>query len=268
MDVGKTIGTAFISFIITNIDDIFVLVTFFSESSTEKSTITSLQIVIGQTIGYIILIAISLIGYGVAFAIPTEPIGFLGLLPICIGISQLIDLIYDKIYNKKEDEEEDVLFRSNKEKFKNIIKIFSITISNGADNISIYIPLFSQANSIQLGIYIVVFLFMLGIWCLIGYLFVKQKYILKILQKYVHYVLPFLFIGLGIYIIVNSECYTWSIDKINISTSSNTGLIIIPIITSILLIIFIILTLLFKYFQIRKKKKEEQNENDENNIIS
>jgi cadmium resistance protein CadD (predicted permease) len=143
---------------------------------------------------------------------PTEPIGFLGLVPICIGILKLIELILHR--NVEEVE----LLTNYKE------KIASIT----GDNISIYVPLFSQANGKEVAIYISIFLVLLGIWCLIGYLFVKQKY--------VHMVLPFLYFGLGIYIIVNSECYPWSIDKINNSTSSNIGSIIMPIITSILLI--------------------------------
>lgn len=243
MDVGKIIAAACSSFAITNIDDIFVLVTFFSESSTSNSTITPLQITIGQYLGFIVIVSISLIGYGASFIMPTEPIGFLGLVPICIGISKLIELILHRNVEEVES------LRDYKEKIKNVIKIASITVSNGGDNISIYVPLFSQANGKEVAIYISIFLVLLGIWCLMGYLFVKQKYVLKIMQKYVHMVLPFLYFGLGIYIIVNSECYPWSIDKINNSTSSNIGSIIMPIITSVLLILFIILIFWFRHSQ-------------------
>jgi hypothetical protein len=54
MQFGKSIGIACSSFAITNIDDIFVLVTFFSEASTSK-TMTPLRITLGQYIGFTVL---------------------------------------------------------------------------------------------------------------------------------------------------------------------------------------------------------------------
>ncbi|KAJ5674048.1 hypothetical protein N7462_009487 [Penicillium macrosclerotiorum] len=80
MQFGKSIGTARSSFAITNIDDMFALATFFAESSTNK-TMTPITITIGQYIGFTILIVISMIGYGVALVLPSEPIGFFWLTP-------------------------------------------------------------------------------------------------------------------------------------------------------------------------------------------
>jgi cadmium resistance protein CadD (predicted permease) len=82
MQFGKSIGTACSSFAITNIDDMFVLATFFAEASTSKAT-TPLKITIGQYIGFTVIIVISMIGFGVSLVLPSEPIGFLGYCQCC-----------------------------------------------------------------------------------------------------------------------------------------------------------------------------------------
>jgi cadmium resistance protein CadD (predicted permease) len=83
--VQKIGGIACNSFTITNIDDMFVLVTFFSKASTSK-TVTPLRISLGQYIGFTVIIIISIVSFGASIALPSEPIGFLGLLPMLMGV--------------------------------------------------------------------------------------------------------------------------------------------------------------------------------------
>ena len=84
MQFGKSVGIACSSFAITNIDDMFVLVTFFAEASTNTS-LTPLKITLGQYIRFTVIVVLSMIGFGVSLVPPSEPIGFLGLLPIVLG---------------------------------------------------------------------------------------------------------------------------------------------------------------------------------------
>ncbi|KAF2221523.1 hypothetical protein BDZ85DRAFT_265531 [Elsinoe ampelina] len=85
MDFGKAIGVACSTFAVTNIDDLFVLATFFAEAATNKA-MTPLKITLGQCLGFTIIVGISMIGFAVALVLPTEPIGFLGLLPLLLGV--------------------------------------------------------------------------------------------------------------------------------------------------------------------------------------
>ena len=134
MQFGKSVGTACGSFAITNIDDMFVLVTFFAEASTSR-TITPLKITLGQYIGFTAIIIISMIGFGASLLLPSEPIGLFGLLPILLGIWKLFDLLFP---NKEEEPEE-----SSLSGVKSILKVSTITVINGGDNIGTYVPLFS-----------------------------------------------------------------------------------------------------------------------------
>ncbi|KFY46245.1 hypothetical protein V494_00530 [Pseudogymnoascus sp. VKM F-4513 (FW-928)] len=227
MQFGSTIGTACLTFLITNIDDAFVLVTFFAESSTSRN-LTPLKITLGQFIGFTVIVVVSLIGYAVAVALPSEPIGFLGLLPILLGVWRLFDLILPK----KDDAEDEGSESQRIANAKSVFKVAIITVMNGGDNIGTYIPLFSQAQGAEIAVYVVVYYILLGIWCLIAFLIMKQKHILRVAEKYATFIIPFLYLGLGIYIVVKSDCYPWSVKQIDDQFVGNPGKIVMGVVTT------------------------------------
>ncbi|KAI6322194.1 hypothetical protein MCOR30_007744 [Pyricularia oryzae] len=243
MDFGKAVGTACATFAVTNIDDIFVLVTFFAESSTSK-TLTPLRITIGQYVGFTAIIIVSMIGFGAAFLLPTEPIGFLGLLPILLGVWWLSARIFPGGDDDDDDPSlpDDAAGASTRVGIftivgiKSILKVASITVINGADNISTYIPLFSQAKGAEVAVYVVTYYILLGVWCLAAFLIMKQRHILRIAQKYASIAVPFLYMGLGIFIIVESECYPWSIERIDDGLAAHPGRIIMGVVTTVVLL--------------------------------
>jgi cadmium resistance protein CadD (predicted permease) len=245
LDFGQAIGTACATFAITNVDDIFVLVAFFAESTTSRS-LTPVKITIGQYVGFTVIVAVSMIGFGASLLIPAEPIGFLGLLPILLGIWWILGFVFNKDEDEGESLDEEL---TTADGFKSVFKVASITVMNGADNISTYIPLFAEAKAAELAIYIVVYYIMLGLWCLAAYLIMRQKYILRIAQKYARRLVPFFYVGLGIFIIVNSECYPWAIEEIDDDIASHPGKIVMGVTTAGLLAICISMMLWRKLSQ-------------------
>jgi cadmium resistance protein CadD (predicted permease) len=77
-----------VSFIATNIDDIIVLMLFFSRLN---PNFRPRHIILGQYIGFSLIILASLPGLLGGLIIPTTWIGLLGFLPIVIGIKQLMN---------------------------------------------------------------------------------------------------------------------------------------------------------------------------------
>lgn len=230
MQFGSTIGTACLTFVITNIDDAFVLVTFFAESSTSRN-LTPLKITLGQYIGFTVITVVSLIGFAVAVALPSEPIGFMGLVPILLGIWKFFDLLFPK----KDDTEGEGSESQRIANAKSVFKVAIITIMNGGDNIGTYIPLFSQAKGAEIAVYVVVYYILLGVWCFIAFLIIKQKHILRIAEKYASFIIPVLYLGLGIYIVVKSHCYPWSIEEIDNQFLGDPGKIVMGVVTTFLL---------------------------------
>ncbi|KAM3558959.1 hypothetical protein ARSEF4850_004346 [Beauveria asiatica] len=237
MQLGEAIGTACGAFAATNIDDIFVLVTFFAESATSKR-MSPLNIIIGQYVGFTAITIISMIGFGISLALPSEPIGFLGFLPMLLGFWALFDVLLSRAGDDHEQEDEH--FRmTNATRIKVIIKVATITLINGGDNIGTYIPLFSQTRGAEIAVYVVVFYIGVGVWCLAAWLIMKQKHILMVAQKYAEKFIPFLYMGLGVFVIVKSLCYPWSMDHINRKLPSHPGRLILALCTTAFLIISI-----------------------------
>jgi len=75
------------AFVSTNIDDLLLLVGFFSDRSFSRGLIFA-----GQILGMAIIVAISLAAASVAVAISPAHVGLLGLAPIIIGIGKLLRL--------------------------------------------------------------------------------------------------------------------------------------------------------------------------------
>lgn len=241
---GKSVGVACATFAITNIDDMFVLVTFFSEAATSK-TLTPWRIVLGQYIGFTMIVTISLIGFGVSFLFATEPIGFMGFLPLLLGVWRALNLIPSL---KEEDEDDE----SSIAGVRSVLKVAFITLMNGGDNIGTYVPLFSQAHKVDIAIYIIVYYILLGVWLLTAFLVMRQKHILAFARKYIFYILPLLYVGLGLYIIINSSCFPWSIHEIDRKIPSHPGSVIMSVVATFLILLVIGTMITVKVLRSRK----------------
>jgi cadmium resistance protein CadD (predicted permease) len=210
-DFLSLIGLGITAFAATNIDDIVVLMVFFSSSNFQAQ-----NIVIGQYLGIGSLIAISALGSLIALVVPSYIIGLMGLLPIAIGIKELLKIRRNNNDNnsKREEEEEiskEKLLTGDKgggylhhHRYLSFLAVGAVTISNGGDNIGIYTPLFATYNSSSEVITLVtVFMAMTAVWCAIGYFLVKHPLLERRMRRFGHVVLPFVLIGLGVYILTD-----------------------------------------------------------------
>ncbi|UYZ23280.1 CadD family cadmium resistance transporter [Mesobacillus jeotgali] len=211
MDLILIIISALGAFIVTNIDDIFVLMMLFSMARSQSKTsngltvnkvskrINSRDIVIGQYLGFALLVLISLLAtFGITL-LADQWVGLLGLIPMYLGV---------RLFIKGEDDDDDnILSRLNKfNKF--YLSVAFITFANGGDNIGIYVPIFSTLETNQLIITVVTFFIMVAIWCLLGYRLARFRFVSETLEKYGRWIIPIVFIGLGIYIMLENELFT------------------------------------------------------------
>lgn len=99
--------------------------------------------------------------------------------------------------------------------------------------------LFLQAMRAEIAVSVVVYYILLGVWCLVAFLTMKQKHIVRLAEKYANVVVPFLYIGLGIYIVVKSSCYPWSFEHIDASNTTASGQTIMAVVTTLVLLLCI-----------------------------
>lgn len=215
----STVITAFVSFVSTNIDDIFILMLFF----TQVNEITKIRhIVIGQYLGIGALTTISIIGALGVSLIPQEYVGLLGLIPIHLGIKEYVDhkkesnrignIGREELQNSENIKlEETTSTQGNRiitfiKGFINpsIVKVFSVTVANGGDNIGVYIPLFTSMNLVGILITVIIFVILTALWCFIGLKLAEHPFVQSTILKYKHIFVPIIFIGLGIFILMKS----------------------------------------------------------------
>ena len=166
------------AFVSTNIDDLFLLVGFFSDRSFSRSIIFA-----GQSLGMAAIVAISLVAASVAFAISPVHVGLLGLAPIIIGIGKLLRL------GKTEEEERPTA--------AGILQVATVTVVNGGDNIAAYTPIFATQGPREMSATLAIFAILTLVWCFAALGLVRHTALGKPLRRYGHVLLHFILIGLG-----------------------------------------------------------------------
>ena len=166
------------AFVSTNIDDLFLLVGFFSDRSYSRVHIFG-----GQILGMAIIVAISLAAASAALAISPQRVGLLGVAPIVIGIGKLLRL------GKAEDEGQPTAV--------GVLQVATVTIVNGGDNIAAYTPIFATQGPREISATLAIFAILTLVWCFAALGLVRHPALGKPLRRYGYVLLPFILIGLG-----------------------------------------------------------------------
>ncbi|MDH5105485.1 cadmium resistance transporter [Lentilactobacillus diolivorans] len=209
--IFTTIITGFVSFVGTNVDDTFVLAIWFSQVD---SLLRTKDIVLGQFLGFEFLVLVSVLAaYSLSF-IPTDKVGWLGVVPIFLGIKRWLQYRLQPRRDPEEDEVKRTISREKDDRPKEkwvtklirpqVLGVSLVTISNGAGNLTVYIPLFTRYTVPELIVTVIIFTLMTAAWCYLGFRIANFPVIKKRLNQYKHVLIPVIFIVLGIYILVDS----------------------------------------------------------------
>ncbi|MBD2295515.1 cadmium resistance transporter [Anabaena sphaerica FACHB-251] len=201
-DFCTAIITGIAAFTATNIDDFIILLLFFAQVD---DNLRPWQVVIGQYLGFTILIILSLPGLFGGLILPQAWIGLLGLIPLTIGISSLVNRETDSLAEIPAEIIPSSTSISNIFVNAQIYTVAIITIANGSDNISIYLPLFSSTKLDSFLGMISLFFLLLAVWCYAAYKLTHQRKIADFLTKYGNYFVPFVLMGLGAVILWKSQ---------------------------------------------------------------
>jgi cadmium resistance transport/sequestration family protein len=186
------ITTGTIAFAATNVDDIFILMLFFGGAGQDSRR---WRVVAGQYLGFSALVAVSLFGYFARLVVPRAWIGLLGLVPIIIGVKKMFE------WRGVRDG------RSVKKNNTSVLTVAAVTFANGGDNIGIYTPLFAASDLAPMLVMLAVFLALVAVWCVAGYSLGSHPAVSGVLDRYGHLIVPFVLIGLGLYIMHESRTF-------------------------------------------------------------
>ena len=184
-----TIIAGVVTYWSTAIDLLIILMLFFAKVKDKKGV---RDIYIGQFLGSGLLILVSLFFAVILHYVPDKRLlGFLGIIPVFLGIKALIlgDSDGEKMANEK-------LKDTNQ---NNLIKtlIFITIVSCGADNVGLFVPYFISLALPKLLITLIVFLIMIFLLVFIAQKSVSIPTVGTVLEKYSRGFIGIVYIFIG-----------------------------------------------------------------------
>lgn len=184
------IATAVALFAGTNADDVVVLA-LLSASCLADGRPRRWEIWAGQYTGFAILAGLSVAaGRGLAL-VPERWLWLLALIPIAVGIVSLAATI--RSLRRGE--------RPGPPSAGGLLGVAALTTVNGADDLAAYTPFFATTGTAQVAVTLVVFAACVALWCLAGGLLARQERVTATISRYGHWILPAVFILIGLYIL-------------------------------------------------------------------
>lgn len=188
-----------VAFISSNLDDLVILTVLYAEAINKKQRQT---ILLGQLIGIGAILLVSLACATLLHAFNLNFLNLLGIFPLLMGMQGFYKLYKSDEQAKHEKQRHEKIKKQvHQTNGLSLAAIMTLTVSNGADNMGIYIPLFSKYNSGQMWLVLLIFLILIPIWCWIGEQIADLPAIKNFVQKYQKILVPIIYVGLGLYIL-------------------------------------------------------------------
>lgn len=197
--VVALVGQAIVLFVSTDLDDVFVLLAFFADPRFRVR-----QIVAGQFLGIALLYVLSVAGSFVSLVVSPAVVGLLGLVPITMGLKSAWEL-----WNSSPAKEQAPSGPQAPIGRANIAAVFAMTVANGGDNVSVYIPLFAVRSGSAIAIMGVVFAIMTAGWLSVAYWLTRHRAIGAPVRRCARLLMPFVFIALGVFILSQADTVKW-----------------------------------------------------------
>lgn len=194
----QNVVTSIILYSGTAVDLLIILMLFFAKRKSRKDII---NIYLGQFLGSVSLILLSLLFAFVLNYIPSkEVLGLLGLIPIFLGL---------KVLFLGDSDGEAIAKDSLRKDNKNLIFLVAmITFAScGADNIGVFVPYFTTLNLANLIVTLLTFLIMIYLLVFSAQKLAQVPSVGEILEKYSRWFIASVYLGLGIYILIENNVF-------------------------------------------------------------
>lgn len=185
------------AFAATNVDDIVILSLFCARLPHWR---LALPLLLGKTLGFSVLVLVSLLGLLGQQLLAPPWLGLLGLVPISLGIWRW------RQRQASTAEGQDAiapLQPSGERPWAGLLTMAGLTLANGADNISVYLPLFAQAGGLELAVTLLTFAVGLALLGLLAWVCSRAQGLASLLSRLGEALVPLVLILLGSAIVLD-----------------------------------------------------------------
>ena len=185
----ETLLISLTAFAGTNIDDLLINTFLFADSKTPSD---ACSLTAGKYLGMGTLTAISILSALGLQLLKFQYLSLLGVVPILLGIRSIIETLRGTNGDASPQNRSHTLW----------IHMMIVTIANGADNLGVYIPLFTGFSAWQMAATVCVFALMTGLSCLLAAKLSRTALLRNFLNRYRSVIVPAVYILLGLYILL------------------------------------------------------------------
>lgn len=191
-DLFSIVGIAAVTFCATNVDDLALLFGFLGNRSFHVS-----NVIVGYAFGTLAILALSWIGALLSDLPHPQYVGFLGCVPLGLGLKHLYDRF---ISNQRSSAPTSVQFS----KHSQIATVALADIGDGPDTIIVFSVLLADAHSVAQLAVSLVYIILVSVWCAVGFFLLRHPLLREPIQRYGHRFSPYLLIVVGAYILLNA----------------------------------------------------------------
>lgn len=192
-DLPGVLLTAAGAFVGTNVDDFVVLLLIAVGAPPEGARVW--RVVGGQYLGIAALVALGLAGAEILRAVPLRWVGLLGLVPIALGVRELL-----RMRRGRED--------AAAVRMDNVMAVALMTLTNGGDNVSVYVPLFRRLDVGGTALTLLVFAVLIAVWCAAALVIGRYARLVPAVVRAGRWLNPCLFIAIGLIVLVSTGVLT------------------------------------------------------------
>lgn len=192
----KTILTGVTAYISTGLDYLIILMVIFGRVKHQDRWL----VLAGDFVGTIVLVGSSLaIAFFLGFVPAPWLLGLLGIIPIYLGL---------KLWIQGDDDDTAAIADKVADPKGLIWSVALITMATcGADNVGIYVPIFTTVDPTKIPLILLTFAVMVVIFWEIGYRLACLPRVAEVLEKQGRYITIAVYILLGLYIMWDSGTF-------------------------------------------------------------
>jgi cadmium resistance protein CadD (predicted permease) len=182
-------GVALAAFASTNLDNLLLLTVLQGQGRQSKPAVF-----VGYVGAIVAIVLAGLVATRLAEALPVDKVGYLGLVPIAMGLYRLV-----RSHGGDPAAPARALSAG---------AVATLTIANGGDTVAVFLPLFAETAESLTFVLAATIVGAAVLWFVVSKAIAERAWVRRTLPRVERWLVPALLIAVGIYILLNSATDT------------------------------------------------------------